>query len=175
MTIKMITNETDARTILSQSTERQVLWAAAYMILPQDGSPIRNHQIVEWVHSIVDPIHHLTRSQSKSYTEVLPSGRRTRVAINSTLQSFHNGASKGGVTGKNWIVRYGNGLRRYVDNGAEEARAYFDQNEWRLRIDALNFMADINKAIDAEIVPIDQSRMSQNQSPLRRSPRLRNR
>ena len=161
MTIQMIANETDARTVLSETTERQAIRAAVYLIMPTDGSPIDNSDIVDFVHSVVDPIHSLLRNPSKSYTDVSSNGTRTKAAIQGAIQWFGPGSGKGGH-GRNWIA-LDNGQRYYQDNGADKAHEYYQQPEQQNLLMALDIMGEIvpyDPADDAEPIADDLTQIA---------------
>lgn len=135
MDITTVETTKQAWVVLKSSTEREVLKAALYMILPQDGSALTNDEIVPRIHDMVDPIHSVLKKPSKSYTGLEPNGRRRRHAINATAQWFGPGSSVK-RNGNHWIA-LDNGSRYYIGNGAQEANRFFDEPDQRLIIEAL--------------------------------------
>ena len=136
MTNQEVKKRRQAVLVLSKTTEREAIKTVVHLVLPQDGSPITNKEIVEWVHGFVDPVHELLQSKSPSYTDVNEHGTRKKNAIYATTQWFGPGSSKK-KNGNHWVER-SNGTVRYKDNGAELANEFFGTPKFKSILDAID-------------------------------------
>ena len=154
MTYLTVNTEADAISVLSGTTEREAIHAAIYMTLPPNGDVITNAELAAAVHHIVDPIHSHLLSPSDSYTEVSPTGRRTRSAITASCQTM---SERNGNGGDGWgLIKRDRGKRSYLPNGEEKALEIFASPKYRPIVEALALMLELRETpIDAEVVPID--------------------
>ena len=164
MTYQIIANQVDAIRVLESTTEREAIHAAIYMTLPPNGDVMTNAELSAGVHQIVDPIHAHLLSPSDSYTDVSPTGRRTRQAITSACQTM---SERNANKGEGWgLIKRDRGKRSYLPYGYERATDIFEGDKYGPIVDALAFMAGIkDHSIRAIVEPIDTCKelIDQNQ------------
>ena len=132
-----IQNIREAEAILAETTEREAIKCAVYMILPEDGSSIEATDMIDFVHDMIDPIHDRLATSSESYVGTSATGKRNKGAIYATAQWFGPGSTKA-QKGRHWIKRNG-GTYHYIDDGAAQAAEFFANPKFAKIIETLSF------------------------------------